>query len=157
VGAKPFDLGVFQRRCRPLPQSSRTSGWLERGSPGAVGLKGDPQSADTDGMKLWRRSVPALLLLVGVFAAPPASASMRSGADGHRCRTEHTRAHHNFPRILHFIVSSDGHRGAVGVWEHHSRDIRIRVRVEAGDRRASKSSELDNERAWDLVRCATLR
>jgi len=99
----------------------------------------------------------ALLLLVGVFAAAPAPASMRSGADGPRCRTEHDGAHPKLPGSLHFIVSSDGYRGAVGVWEHHSRDIRIRVRVDAGDRRASKSSEFDNERAWDLVRCAALR
>ena len=129
---------------------------LDRGSPGAVGLKGDPQAADTVGMKL-RRSVLALLLLVGVFAATPASASMRSGADRPRCRTEVYRPPGPATRILEFIVTAAGRRlGAVGVWEHRSRGS-VTIRVDPGDGKAHKVLEGRSKRAYDLVRCETVR
>jgi hypothetical protein len=95
-------------------------------------------------------ALAALLLLTVILAATPAS-----GAEGTQCKTELYRSH-RYPNELQFIVVTSGDRGAVGVWEHHSRDLRLRVRVDAGDRRDATWSELANRSAWDLVRCKTL-
>jgi hypothetical protein len=102
-------------------------------------------------MRHRRRSMFALLFLTVVLAATPAS-----GAEGTRCETELYRGHHGYPNELQFIVVTSADRGAVGVWEHHSRDLRMRVRVDAGDRREARWSELANRSAWDLVRCKAL-
>jgi hypothetical protein len=102
-------------------------------------------------MRHHRGSIIALLLLAVVLATTPAS-----GAEGTRCTTDIYRGHHGYPNGLQFIVVTSGDRGAVGVWEHHSRDLRMPVRVDAGDRREARWSELANRSAWDLVRCKTL-
>lgn len=127
-----------------LPHNLR----LERGSPVLWASRGDPQPADTDGMKLCR-SVLAVLILVGVFAATPAVAGRHWGRA--RCRMEVSRPPGPATRILHFIVAAGSHMGAVGVWKHRSRGS-VTVRVDAGDK-ADKVLEGPKKRAYDLVRC----
>jgi hypothetical protein len=120
-----------------------------------VGLKGDPQVADTGDVKTCRRSLFALLHLTGVVAATPAFAGKQSG-NRPRCRTEVSRPPGPATRALHFIVAAPGRRlGAVGVWKHRSRGS-VTVRVDAGGK-ADKVLEGRKKRAYDLVRCEAVR
>ena len=110
-------------------------------------------------MKRCRRSALALLLLLGLLAAPQAVAGTRFPADGPRCRTDVSPGNHEhrFPRLVGFIVTTPDLRGALGVWEHRS-GFRVHVRVEPGEDKASKW--LDGrffDRGYDLVRCEITR
>jgi hypothetical protein len=97
----------------------------------------------------------ALLLLTGVLVVTPANAGTRD--DRPRCRTEVSRPPGPATRILHFIVAAPGRRlGAVGVWKHRSRGS-VTVRVDPGDGKAHKVLEGRSKRAYDLVRCETVR
>jgi hypothetical protein len=108
---------------------------------------------------LRRRPLIAALVLTGVLAATRAVAgeSHTGAKDGNaRCHIEHHRRKtHYIPRRAEFIVSSPGHRGAVGVWKRSSGD-RLRVGLEPGEGEASKWRSRVGRREYELIRCETV-
>ena len=95
-----------------------------------------------------------MLLITGVLAASPAYAG---SGDGPRCHIEFTPSENVFlPPRGDFIVHSPGRRGAVGVWKNSSGD-KVHVRVDAGEGTTSKWRGSVGRRAYDLLRCETVR
>lgn len=136
--------GGVLRALFPVPPNRPANLRLERVS-GAVGLKGDPQSADTDGMKLWWRSVPALLLVVGLLPGPHAGA-----AEGPTCE-----ASYPLKRPAHLYVQSPGDQGAIGVWRR-ANGQRLVVRVAPGEGYDWMAVPIRPGAELRLVRCETI-
>ena len=96
-------------------------------------------------MTLWRTSVPALLLVVGLLAGSHAVA-----AEGPTCE-----ASYPLKRPAHLYVQSPGDQGAIGVWRR-TNGQRLVVRVAPGEGYDWTAVRIRPGAELRLVRCETV-